>query len=348
LDDFFELEENLLTSLAQKYKVYQEEQDIPKCQNCNFRRQQLTTFPADRKGWCQECIEQEKKNNQNPEKNPVPLPTPPNNELNQTKQELQNKYNLNLEEFNLVLEPLTDWEVLEAVDKLISKVKTGTEGTDSASLYESLVTYQEAPDGSLKKQVYLAVNAYQQQVDQLIDSLEVQLKKCKSSLQELVAVKDETELNRTYQLIKEDSELYQSQNQSLIDNHQKRVKSSLQITSQDQVSEIAQELATALRTIIASDSDKDDLISLEQKIKEWQTATEGEKFSLYQQYSSIIDQMEQEIKTELTRRNKSEDEPRDNPTSPTTTPQPTREKGLALFLTGLGAIFTLLTLTYLY
>jgi hypothetical protein len=333
LEDFFGLEQNLLKLLAQKYKNHQEERDqeraIPNCQNCNFRRQQPITFPAGCEGWCQECIEQKKRNDENPlpeEENPIPLPTPPSDGLTQTKSQIQAQYNLNSEEFNLVLEPLTDLKVLEEVAKLISKIKERTKDTDLDSLLESLLAYQKAPDNSLKRQAYQAANSYQQQVEQLVNDLVSQTQKRKSSLQELVSALDEAELNRIYQLIKEDSELYQGPNETLIDNHKNRVVGALQISSSDQVSDLTQELVTTLRTIITSDSNKEDLINLEQKVKEYQTAPEGEKNSLYQQHSSIIDQILSEIQTELTRRSKSEDDQQDNPTpSPT---QPAKDQGL--------------------
>src|SRR5581483_11255934 len=209
------------------------------------------------------------------------------------------------------------------------------------SLLESLMAYQKAPDNSPKSQAYQAVNSYQQQVEQLVTDLVRQTQKRQSSLQELVSASDEDELNQIYQLIKEDPELYQGPNEILIDNHKNRVVSALQISSQDQVSDLAQELVTTLRTIIASDSNKEELINLEQKVKEYQTASEGEKNTLYQQHSSIIDQMLSEIQTELTRRSKLEDEPQDNPTpSPT---QPTKPS-LVPWLISLGGVVILSTL----
>jgi hypothetical protein len=282
-----------------------------------------------------------RRNEENPE-TPTPFPTPPNNELNQTKSQIQITYNLNSEEFNLVLEPLSDSELLKMVSKLISKVKTGAQNTDLDSLYETLKTYQEASDGSLKKSAYLALNSYQQQVDQLISSLARQ-KECRSNLlQALMSAQDEAKLNQIYQAIKADPELYGEHNQSLVDNHQKRVVRALQISSSDS-GDSAAELALTLRTIITSDSEEEELINLQRKIQEYQTA----QAELYQQYRAIINQMEQEIQTELTRRNKS-DEPQDSPPAPHPTSQPSGEKGLVLFLVGLGGIAVLLTLTYLY
>nr|CAG8453398.1 828_t:CDS:2 [Entrophospora candida] len=270
-----------------------------------------------------------------------PLENPSQQKLTQNKNQIKQEYNLSSEEFNLVLEPITDSELLEEVKKLISKVKTGTQDTDSDSLFEILKAFKQAPDGSLKKQAYLSVNSYQQQADLLISNLESKQQKRQTSLQELMKAQDEQELNEIYSAIKEDPELYQDHNQSLIDNHQKRVASALEIINSQNQGDSVQELVTTLRTIIASDSSKEDLISLEQKVQEYQKATKGEKANLYQQYSSIIDQMEQEIKSELTRRDKSEEEQKDNSPSQSTTPPTASGKGFLFPLLGLGSLFNL-------
>jgi hypothetical protein len=250
--------------------------------------------------------------------------------LPQTKQALQAQYNLDLEEFNLVLEPITDLELLETIKNLISKVKISSD-PDADSLLETLISYREATMGSLKQQAYLSVNAYQQQVDQLISNLEAQKNKRQITLSELVATQDENQLNQAYQSIQADTEFY-SQNQALIDNHWARVQSSLQITTQAEVSEVASELAQVLRTAITSDSLPEALISLQHQIQEYQTATEGEKQTLYQQHGSIIDQLLREIQTELTRRDKSHDDEHPEPPtpSPNSTLPPSGPKNLTL------------------
>jgi hypothetical protein len=152
--------------------------------------------------------------------------------LEQTKQSLQTQFNLSLEEFNLVLEPITELKLLKQVQKLLDEVK-GTSTTNLDSLYETLRSYKLAPPGSLKNQAYQAVNSYQQQVDQLITSLQKQKDLRTSSLQKLVSAQSETELNEIYQALQSDPELSQASHQTIIDNHKNRVVNALKISSSE-------------------------------------------------------------------------------------------------------------------
>ncbi|CAI2200196.1 12053_t:CDS:2, partial [Funneliformis geosporum] len=193
-----------------------------------------------------------------------------------------------------IVEPLTELDLVTAVAKLIAKLKGGT---DLDSRLEFLIAYRDAPANSLKKQAYTAVNNYQTQVEQLIKRLQTQKNKRKSSLQELVSAKSEAELNQAYQLIQQDP----------------------QLTSPSPTPSASQ-LAQLLRTIVGSDSPKNDLVNLSTKIKLYSTASDPEKSTLYQQYGAVIDQLDQEIQAELTRRQEAEEEQRDTPTSPSTPP----------------------------
>jgi len=194
---------------------------------------------------------------------------------------------------------------------LLDKVKAvqSRKLTDPDSCLEFLISYREALANSNKKKAYEAVNGYQQQVDKIIADLQSKKQIINASLSELVKAEDEKKLNQIYDKIKQNSELYQgNNNKKIIDNHEQRTRTAIKLETKPKATEIDKQLAVKLRTIVNGDSDKSVLENLQKELNEFKSASKDKEKIIYNSYNKVIDLMLEEIKNELTRREKSKKE----------------------------------------
>ncbi|CAG8645609.1 25446_t:CDS:2 [Gigaspora margarita] len=229
-------------------------------------------------------------------------------ELNEVKNRIKSTYNLTEEEFNTIIVPLTDKDLLEYVALLLEEVKKVQSGkiTDIDSCYELLISYRDAAANSKKKKAYEAVNSYQQQVERIINDLQSKKQVINASLDELVKAENEEKLTLIYAKIKQNSGLYQDNNKKIIDNHHQRAHTAIKLESRPEATDTEKQLATQLRNIINGNSDKNVLENLQKELNEFKTAPAGEKKTIYNNYGNDIDLMLEEIKQELARREQSE------------------------------------------
>ena len=250
--------------------------------------------------------------------------------------------------------PLTDKNLLEYVSLLIGKVKESqAEGKclDKVySLLEFLLSYRDAATESPKKKAYEAVNSYQQQVDLVIHKLENRKNLAGNYLKRLVASQNQAELNIIYNEVKKSPEFSQTDNQKIVDNHQKRVQVALELETKPAVPEIGKQLAIKLRTVINGDSATKDLENLQKELKEYQNSPEQEKKTVYNQYHQTIEATLAEIASELVRRNQSQQDQNKVP-APTgkqsQNPANQHEGSVKPTVIFLGGVVLLILLTFL-
>ncbi|MCE8168440.1 MAG: hypothetical protein I3273_07485 [Candidatus Moeniiplasma glomeromycotorum] len=235
-------------------------------------------------------------------------------ELEEIKQKIKSTHKLTAEEYNAIVAPLNDKEILEYVSFLLGKVKEIQAGKDinTDSSEEYLLSYREATN-SAKKRAYEAVNNYQQQVDKIITDLQNKKQVIKASLQELVSAESEEKLNQIYEKIKSEKEVYKDNNQKIIDNHHQRIHTAIKLEIKPEISEIEKQLASKLRVIINTETEKNVLQKLSQELSEFKSAKAGEKKLIYKNYNQTIDLMLGEIKSELNRREHSQKEQEKKP-----------------------------------
>jgi hypothetical protein len=168
------------------------------------------------------------------------------------------------------------------------------------------MSYRDAPTNSAKRRAYEAVNSYQSQVDKIITDLSNKKQAVNASLSELVAAENDEKLNLVYNKIKSNSEIYLDNNQKVIDNHEQRTRTAIKLESKLEITETEKQLAAKLRTIINGDTEKKILENLAKELSEFKSASGGEKKVIYNNYSSAINLMLEEIESELVRREQSQ------------------------------------------
>lgn len=199
---------------------------------------------------------------------------------------------------------------LEEAEKLLIKVEeAGSQNDTNASLLTFLVNYQKAQEGTIKNKAWQAVNSFNQQAEVAIKHLQKNDQSREEIIRTIQEAKNESELEAAYSQV-QNSQLYQQggKSKTVIDNLKQRKKVLFEIKKD---SSISAENKTFLQTVliklipetIQNDQDEQKLTELENELKNFLNASEGEgeKEKIYKKYKKIIDQILAEISQEKQR-----------------------------------------------
>jgi hypothetical protein len=198
-------------------------------------------------------------------------------------------------------------KIFDDFHNLIWQIQKAAEDEQITNFVSKIQKYQKAKAGTIKGKAWQAVNGYNHQAEAAINHLQKTEQSREEILNSIQKAKNESELQCFYDKAK-DSELYKEGGKSkgIIDNLNKRKRVCFQIEKEDISSKIKTFLQEVLTKIIPDtikeDSEEQELTELENMLKTFQTAGEGEeKGKIYQKYNKVINEVLTEINQEKQR-----------------------------------------------